>query len=107
MEPTFRLLVDLGPPLAGLAHNRGVDEGSQFLQSLLAFSKLQSHGESPTTHPQVVSDHSVEQVHIVFAQCAEIEELVDRSVLQPQLGQTPSLLGFIALGARGSETVGT
>lgn len=33
------------------------------------------------THPQVVSDQTVEEVNIVFAQSAEVLELVDRGVL--------------------------
>lgn len=31
---TFGLLVNLGPPLAGLAHHWGIDQGGHFLQGL-------------------------------------------------------------------------
>lgn len=54
----------------------------------------------------MVGDQAVEQVHIVLAESAEIQELVDGSVLQTQLCQTTCLLCFVTLGARRSEAVG-
>ena len=54
----------------------------------------------------MVVDHTVEQVNIVLAEVLQVKELVDRSVLQTQLSQAASLLGFVTLGARRSETVG-
>lgn len=57
-------------------------------------------------YPQVVGDQTVEEVDVVLAQSAEVLEFVDGGVLQTQLGQTPGLLGFIALGTGRSEAVG-
>lgn len=59
-----------------------------------------------STYSQVVCHQAVEQMHIVLAQGAKIEELVDGGALQTQLSQTSSLLCFVVLGARRSETVG-
>lgn len=59
-----------------------------------------------STYPQVVGDQTIEEVHIVLAESAEIQEFVDGGVLQAQLCQTPGLLGFVALGAGRSEAVG-
>lgn len=59
-----------------------------------------------STYPQVVGDQAIEEMHIVLAQGAEIQKLVDFGVLQTQLCQTPGLLGFVALGAGRSEAVG-
>lgn len=53
----------------------------------------------------MVGDHAVEQVNIVLAQILQVEELVNRSVLQSQLGEAASLLGFVALGARWCEAI--
>jgi hypothetical protein len=53
----------------------------------------------------VVGDQTVEKVDIVFAQSAEILELVDGGVLQTKLGQASCLLGLVALGARRSQAV--
>lgn len=58
------------------------------------------------TYPQVVGHHTVEEVDIVLAQSAQVEELVDGGVLQAQLGKAAGLLGLVALGARRGETVG-
>jgi len=54
----------------------------------------------------MIGDQTVEEVHVVLAESAEILELVDGGVLQTQLCQTPGLLGFVALGAGRSEAVG-
>lgn len=54
----------------------------------------------------MVRHQTVEQVHVVLAKSAEIEELVDFGVLQSQLGQASCLLGLVALGTRRSEAVG-
>lgn len=57
------------------------------------------------TYPEVVGHQTVEQVNIVLAQSAEVEELVDGGVLETELGEATSLLCFVVLGARRSETV--
>lgn len=54
----------------------------------------------------MVRHQTVEEVNIVLAQGAEVEELVDGGALQTELGETAGLLGLVALGARGSEAVG-
>lgn len=54
----------------------------------------------------MVGDQTVEEVDIVLAEGAEVLELVDGGVLQGELRQAASLLGFVALGARRSEAVG-
>lgn len=54
----------------------------------------------------MVSDQTVEEVHIVLADGAQIEEFVDGSVLETQLCQASCLLDFVALCAGRSQTVG-
>ena len=58
-----------------------------------------------STYPEVVGHETVEEVHIVLAQRAEVEEFVDWSVLETELSQASCLLGLVALGARRSEAV--
>lgn len=57
------------------------------------------------TYPEVVGHQTVEQVNIVLAKCAEVEELVDGGVLETELGEAAGLLCFVTLGARRSEAV--
>lgn len=54
----------------------------------------------------MVGDQTVKEVDIVLAESAEVLELVDGGALQGELRQATGLLGFVALGARGSEAVG-
>lgn len=94
--------------MAGLANDRGVNEGSKLLQGLLAsvsFFSQHSHCMCWSTYPKVVGDHAVEEVNIVLAQILQVEELVNGGVLQSQLGEAASLLGFVALGARRCEAI--
>jgi hypothetical protein len=57
------------------------------------------------TYPEVVGHETVEEVHIVLAQSAEVEEFIDGGVLKTKLGQASCLLGFVSLGARRSEAI--
>jgi hypothetical protein len=58
-----------------------------------------------STYPEVVGHETVEEVHIVLAQSAEVEEFIDRGVLKTELSQASCLLSLVALGARRSEAV--
>lgn len=54
----------------------------------------------------MIDDQAVEQMHIVLAQSAEIQELVDGRGLQRQLRQAARLLRLIVLDGRWGQAVG-
>jgi hypothetical protein len=98
LKLTFRLLVDLGPPLAGFANDRGIDERRQFLFD----DQLSDRHRAMTAifggiYPEMVCDQAVKQMHIVLTKGAEVEELVNGGLLQSQLCKTCSLVSFQAM----------
>lgn len=82
---TFGLLVDLGPSLASLTHHRSIDQGRQFLHHpLMAVPEI----AKGSTDSEMVADQTVEQMHIVLANGAEVEELVNGAGFQGELRKT-------------------
>lgn len=54
----------------------------------------------------MVCHQTVEEVNIILANGAQVEEFVDGGVFETQLSQASCLLDFVALCARRSEAVG-
>jgi hypothetical protein len=77
MKHTFRSLIYLRPLQACFANNRGINQGSEGLESV-------SHSQvaiKRSSYIEVFKDKTVEQVGIGIPQVTEVDVLLDRGSL--------------------------